>query len=94
MNIALEETSEWVDGVEKNRFGDAFIRGNNVLVSRRPSCEKLTDWRPLLNTQECVAPHPPVHHCSLRVDIIKYSRSTQCSNTIVFWVSLYSRIYW
>lgn len=33
MNIALEETSEWVAGVEKNRFGDAFIRGNNVLVS-------------------------------------------------------------
>ncbi|CAO1630900.1 unnamed protein product [Sympodiomycopsis kandeliae] len=31
MNIALEETSEWVAGVEKNRFGDAFIRGNNVL---------------------------------------------------------------
>lgn len=29
MNIAMEETSEWVGGVEKNRFGDAFIRGNN-----------------------------------------------------------------
>lgn len=31
MNIALEETEEWVDGVSKGRFGDAFIRGNNVL---------------------------------------------------------------
>lgn len=29
MNIAMEETSEWVNGSEKNRFGDAFIRGNN-----------------------------------------------------------------
>lgn len=31
MNIAMEETEEFVDGVSKGRFGDAFIRGNNVL---------------------------------------------------------------
>ncbi|WFD30603.1 U4/U6-U5 snRNP complex subunit lsm6 [Malassezia sp. CBS 17886] len=31
MNIAMEETSEYVDGVRKSTFGDAFIRGNNVL---------------------------------------------------------------
>lgn len=29
MNIALEETSEWVEGRERNRYGDAFVRGNN-----------------------------------------------------------------
>jgi U6 snRNA-associated Sm-like protein LSm6 len=29
MNIALEQTEEWVDGVVTQRFGDAFIRGNN-----------------------------------------------------------------
>lgn len=29
MNIAMEETTEWVGGVQKNSFGDAFIRGNN-----------------------------------------------------------------
>lgn len=29
MNIALEQTSEYVDGVKKNEYGDAFIRGNN-----------------------------------------------------------------
>ena len=29
MNIALEETTEHVDGVLKSNFGDAFIRGNN-----------------------------------------------------------------
>ncbi|CAG8599203.1 11915_t:CDS:2 [Ambispora gerdemannii] len=31
MNIALEQTEEYVNGQLKNRYGDAFIRGNNVL---------------------------------------------------------------
>ncbi|KAL7411906.1 hypothetical protein BDY24DRAFT_395309 [Mrakia frigida] len=31
MNIALEHTEEYVNGVKKNDYGDAFIRGNNVL---------------------------------------------------------------
>jgi len=31
MNIALEQTEEHVDGAVTNRYGDAFIRGNNVL---------------------------------------------------------------
>lgn len=31
MNIAMEETEEFVGGQSKGRFGDAFIRGNNVL---------------------------------------------------------------
>lgn len=29
MNIAMEDTVELVNGTEKGRFGDAFIRGNN-----------------------------------------------------------------
>jgi small nuclear ribonucleoprotein (snRNP)-like protein len=29
MNIALEKTEEFVNGVFKNRYGDVFIRGNN-----------------------------------------------------------------
>jgi len=29
MNIALEQTEEWVNGQLKNKYGDAFIRGNN-----------------------------------------------------------------
>lgn len=29
MNIALEQTEEYVNGVVTNRYGDAFIRGNN-----------------------------------------------------------------
>ncbi|GBE78786.1 hypothetical protein BKA93DRAFT_730652 [Sparassis latifolia] len=31
MNIALEQTEEHVNGRATNRYGDAFIRGNNVL---------------------------------------------------------------
>ncbi|XP_033251140.1 U6 snRNA-associated Sm-like protein LSm6, partial [Drosophila miranda] len=31
MNICLEQTEEYVDGQLKNKYGDAFIRGNNVL---------------------------------------------------------------
>jgi len=31
MNIAMEQTEEYVHGVLKNKYGDAFIRGNNVL---------------------------------------------------------------
>ncbi|KAF6029546.1 LSM6 [Bugula neritina] len=31
MNIALEQSEEYVNGQLKNKYGDAFIRGNNVL---------------------------------------------------------------
>ncbi|KAH6912287.1 Sm-like ribonucleoprotein [Coprinopsis sp. MPI-PUGE-AT-0042] len=31
MNIAMEQTEEHVNGKVVNRYGDAFIRGNNVL---------------------------------------------------------------
>lgn len=37
MNIALEQTEEHVNGVVTNKYGDAFIRGNNgVCVVRGP----------------------------------------------------------
>lgn len=29
MNIAMEQTEEYVEGQLKNRYGDCFIRGNN-----------------------------------------------------------------
>ena len=29
MNIAMEQTEEYVDGELKNKYGDCFIRGNN-----------------------------------------------------------------
>ena len=33
MNIALEQTEEYVNGQLKNKYGDAFIRGNNGNLS-------------------------------------------------------------
>lgn len=38
MNIALENTEEYVNGQRKNRYGDVFIRGNNgmwILLNHR-----------------------------------------------------------
>ncbi|VDQ00864.1 unnamed protein product [Trichobilharzia regenti] len=29
MNVVLEQTEEYVEGQLKNKYGDAFIRGNN-----------------------------------------------------------------
>ena len=29
MNIAIEQTEEYVNGQLKNKYGDAFLRGNN-----------------------------------------------------------------
>lgn len=33
MNIALEQTEEHVNGHVTNRYGDAFIRGNNGMMA-------------------------------------------------------------
>ncbi|BGP42960.1 U4/U6-U5 snRNP complex subunit lsm6 [Rhodotorula kratochvilovae] len=35
MNIALEQTEEYVNGRKTNDYGDAFVRGNNVLYISR-----------------------------------------------------------
>jgi U6 snRNA-associated Sm-like protein LSm6 len=29
MNLALEKCEEYLDGVKKRSYGDAFVRGNN-----------------------------------------------------------------
>ena len=37
MNLAMEQTEEYVDGQLKHKYGDTFIRGNNVLyISAQP----------------------------------------------------------
>lgn len=42
MNIALEQTEEHVNGRVTNRYGDAFIRGNNgALLKRLMFCNAL-----------------------------------------------------
>ena len=35
MNIALEQTEEYQNGQLKNKYGDAFIRGNNGKFNKR-----------------------------------------------------------
>ena len=35
MNIAMEQTEEYVDGQLKARYGDCFIRGNNGIFSQQ-----------------------------------------------------------
>ena len=35
MNVALEQTEEYVNGQLKRKYGDCFVRGNNVLYIRR-----------------------------------------------------------
>jgi small nuclear ribonucleoprotein (snRNP)-like protein len=38
MNIAMEQTEEYVNGQLKNKYGDCFIRGNNGVFSRCCFC--------------------------------------------------------
>jgi len=38
MNIALENTEEFIAGKMKNRYGDVFIRGNNGPFHASTSC--------------------------------------------------------
>lgn len=38
MNVALEDCREYVQGDLKNEYGDAFIRGNNVLYIAADVC--------------------------------------------------------
>ena len=37
MNIAMEQTEEYVDGQLKAKYGDCFIRGNNGRLTRVPN---------------------------------------------------------
>lgn len=37
MNIALEQTKEYVGGRLRRTYGDAFVRGNNGTYVSRPS---------------------------------------------------------
>lgn len=41
MNIALEQTEEHVNGAVTNRYGDAFIRGNNGASSSVSSLQAI-----------------------------------------------------
>ena len=49
MNIALEQTEEYVNGQLKKKYGDAFIRGNNVLYISKQKRNSGVDYRGILN---------------------------------------------
>lgn len=63
MNIALEKTEEYVNGVKRRSYGDAFVRGNNGLWLSlvRHLFGSLIALTPL-----CVCSH--VHLCRLMGD--------------------------
>ncbi|KAI5474773.1 hypothetical protein MNV49_002506 [Pseudohyphozyma bogoriensis] len=50
MNIALEQTEEYVNGVLTNSYGDAFVRGNNVLYISKLSVNEF--WQHTVTTAE------------------------------------------
>jgi U6 snRNA-associated Sm-like protein LSm6 len=41
MNIAMEQTEEYVNGQLKNKYGDCFIRGNNGESILRPTLVRI-----------------------------------------------------
>ena len=43
MNIAMEQTEEYVNGQLKAKYGDAFIRGNNGATTRAHRHTQHTD---------------------------------------------------
>jgi hypothetical protein len=47
MNIAMEQTEEYVNSQLKNKYGDAFIRGNNgmyMLFSAISHCQLIIPY--------------------------------------------------
>jgi len=64
MNIALEQTEEYVNGQLKNKYGDAFIRGNNVLYISTQKRKGLISWNWFCPASEKVATLQLVCHSS------------------------------
>lgn len=70
MNIALEKTEEYVNGVKKRSYGDAFVRGNNgkwlisLLYTEAKGISGNTKWlsRPTLQIADFCS---HVHFCRL-----------------------------
>lgn len=54
MNIAMEQTEEYQNGVLKAKYGDAFIRGNNGAAPVPPGCCRAT----LVLTPRALSPSP------------------------------------
>ena len=59
MNIALEGTTEWVNGEAKSSYGDAFIRGNNG------ESKSFTEAQVILLMPVAFSQHSTIYHCSM-----------------------------
>jgi hypothetical protein len=80
MNIALEKTEEYVNGVKRRTYGDAFVRGNNG-----PS---------LFSSCLCrISPDPSVQSCtSLPIETQFYNQQTEIPKHIGAGVDLVARL--
>ena len=55
MNIAMEQTEEYVNGQLKAKYGDTFIRGNNGTPPPTPPPCSTARWSPDLSRPPRVA---------------------------------------
>jgi hypothetical protein len=63
MNIAMEQTEEYVNGQLKNKYGDCFIRGNNgnccaTFVASEARFNQCPMTTTVPNTPSAVHQHP------------------------------------
>lgn len=95
MNIAMEQTEEYQNGVLKAKYGDAFIRGNNgtapLFVGRCYMNLGLTRWALLLSSiHQLRGQQPVIRACSptpvliRRLDDRRIGGAGQCANPNAF----------
>ena len=77
MNIALEKTEEFVNGVKRRTYGDAFVRGNNGMYSQ--SMELILTFSfILMNSLLKLCTFQPTHDTSMAV-VLSWSSHNQSS---------------
>lgn len=79
MNIALEQTEEHVNGTVTNRYGDAFIRGNNG--STVPFALLLAD--DFSHSTLHISCRTLIKHCHAYCKIVKLHSDLHISNASV-----------
>ncbi|PIK59446.1 hypothetical protein BSL78_03659 [Apostichopus japonicus] len=71
MNIALEQTEEYVNGQLKNKYGDAFIRGNNEAIM--VSLCNINSM--VMHSSEAIMFYTSVHRSEVIKQLMKSSRA-------------------
>lgn len=91
MNIAMEQTEEYVNGQLKAKYGDAFIRGNNgarplrmwhvAITALLTFSRAAPPWTGAMRGQSCtLAPRRRREHSSICAE--RHRRHTRCANTL------------